>query len=665
MADRELDLDALRELLGQTDALARLVRTPDIFQATYAAYRAEDASAFQAALKRAELLIYCQPICHWLRIKECVLLCLELCGPPKAIDRAPDPRALIEGIVKITSDEKAVQQLAEAVHKRDSNAFHALITKFKLDPFCHLFCFWVCTIRYRLICEWICRPGRLKLPELWIELRSAGKALEAFHKDAKVFDAAIAASNANDAEKLGSVIRGGGLFIQCRWICEWFCSWRCALVCLTLIRPFPFVAIEPAAQAREVLDFANAILPIAANPQTALRLIAAVGAGDVQGFSALVKELKLERFVIQLCHWICALRCGFFCRLVCYPIYDHPWFTHVGHFGIVSDIDSGTGLTNKVRVGHGGPDFGFFGNLSLRGYCPKHDPAHSAEQMAYRFLFQPAGAATPTPITGGFVAEVLVGSRYALWNGSPTLQSVNIRGTGATPTPPTPGPGLTPPDHFIVPDPQGWVTVDLDALDDGFNGDLMGFVSAAGIPIGALNPGVVAGNEVVPPNQRNGTDCAIIFQATRVGTIANVNSGAATPDYTNSLGKARINNWPEVSLLDLLQFHTGGATACSPLSTALDIEYTVDHELIAAWSISLSTASGMTLTNAPPALPILPPSTGANTARGGHGVHHENIGTWPTCSYMVTLSTRRRLTNGLQDDPSKDNNKTFCIGLRR
>jgi hypothetical protein len=595
-----------------------------------------------------------------------VFLCLQLCGPPKPVDRAPNPRALVEAIVKITSDDKVVRQLADVVRKGDTDGFNAIVRQYKLEPVCHLFCSWVCTVRYRLVCEWICSGGRTKLPELWSELRAAGRALGALLKKPEVFNNAIAASNANDPEKLGAIVRGAGLFFECHWVCEWFCSWRCSLICLTLIRPFPFVAIEPASQVREALEFANAILPLGADSTALLKLSAAVGAGDAQTFGALVKQYKLERFVIQLCHWVCVLRCWLFCRRVCSPIYDYPWFTHIGDFGIYADIDAGNGLTNKVQASHGGPNFGFFGNMSLRGFCPKRDPAHPAEPMAYRFLFRPAGAATPTPITGGFVSEVLVGSRYTLWNANPfTIQTVRIKGTGATsPTPPVGPPGPTPPDHFIVPDAQGWVTVDPQAFDNAFSGFLMGFASQNGIPVGAPNPGVAAGTAVPAANQRNGTDCAIIFQATRVSTIAAVNGGAA-PDYTNSLGKARINNWAEVSLLDLLQFHTPGSTACSPLTAALDIEYTVDHELIADWSVSLSTAApGVALTNAPPAVPV-PPSTGSNTARGGFGVHHEDISTWPTCSYTVTLSTRRRLTNGLWDDTSKPNPKTFCIGVRR
>ena len=133
-------------------------------------------------------------------------------------------------------------------------------------------------------------------------------------------------------------------------------------------------------------------------------------------------------------------------------------------------------------------------------------------------------------------------------------------------------------------------------------------------------------------------------------------NGGGTPDYSNDLSKIHINNWNEVRLLDLLQFHSGGGNPCSPLTVDLDIEYTVDHELIRDWSIGLATAAGVSLTSPPP-----PPST----ARGGAGTHHENISAWPTCSYAVQLTTRRRLTDGLDDDTNKTSQVTFCIGRAR
>jgi hypothetical protein len=41
-------------------------------------------------------------------------------------------------------------------------------------------------------------------------------------------------------------------------------------------------------------------------------------------------------------------------------------------------------------------------------------------------------------------------------------------------------------------------------------------------------------------------------------------------------------------------------------------------------------------------------------------MHHVDVSSWPSCSYIVSLSSRRSLTNGEQDDPSNQSIKTFC-----
>ncbi len=655
MTDKDQEFDALHDLQGQAGAIEDLLAARGAFEQAYAAFRAESPEKFQAVLAKAKLQIHCERICHWIRTKECVFLCLDLAGPPVAFERAPDPRVLAKAIAKLGEDDRLLQRVAEILVKRDKRGFAEVLDKLGLVQHAHLFCHWLCAIRYRLVCRWICQVERFEPPVLWREIKFAAQAIGALAKDEAAFKAAAAASAAGDSVKLAGAVRQAGLLIRCHWVCEFFCSWRCVLACLHLSRRFPFQPIEGAAQIKEAREFAAISVRLAQDPGSLMQLSAAVGAGDAEKWAVLLKKFKLERFAFQLCHWICGWRCYRFCHRVCIDIDYHPWFTHIGHFTITGDISPATGLTNGPKLGHGGPNYGFRGGLSLRGFCPKYDPAHPAERMAYRFLFHPAGAPAPVPITGGFVHEVSVGTRKALWNGNWEQQDVIIRGAGGTsPTPPVPGPGLFPPPHFIEPDAKGWVTVDLDAADAAFNGYLMGFASAVAIPGGPAATTVAAGTAVPAAEQKNGADCAIIYQATRTGTIAAVNGGAA-PDYTNMVGKVRINNWNEVALLDLLQFHSGGGTSCSPLSSALDIEYTVDHELIAAWSVGLSSASGMTLTSPPP-----PPQT----ARGGAGTHHENISAWPTCSYTVTLSTRMRLTDGIVDDSGRTLPKTFCIGRR-
>jgi hypothetical protein len=650
MANQDFDYRGLGDLLEQADAIGQLAKNDKLFRDAFTAFRAGDPAKFQAALKEATLLARCGIVCEWIRIKECVFLCLELCGPPAPATAAPNPRVLAEAIARITADDKLVSQLVQILEKRDKAAFQEIVTKFQLGPLCHLFCHWLCVVRYRLLCRFMCSPQRIEKPNLAQELESAGLALRQLLAHGTSFDQAVAASNARDAAKLSSIIKDAALIPFCHLICEWFCSWRCTLVCLTLCRAFPLQAITD--EIAEAAAFAKAIGPLAQKADQLERLMAAVVAGDAGTWPALLKELQLSNFCIQICHWICTRLCRAFCIVVCPPPFNHPWFTHVGDFGIISDIDGGTGLTNKSQAGHGGPNYGFFGCLKLRGFCPKYDPAHPADQMAYRFLFQPAGAATATPITAGFVCEVLVGTRYTLWKGNPNaLQSVRIRSAGPTPTPPPPGPGATPPDHYIVPDAQGWITVDASALDDGFNGWLMGFSSPVAFPAGDPAPGVVAGTAVPVANQKNGSNAAIIFQASRVSTIAAVDGGAV-PDYTNTLAKIHINNWNQVALINLQEF--SGGMSCSPVSSQLHVQYTADHELMAQWSIDMVTAATVV-----PA-PVFP---GGSDPRGGAGTDQHTTTTWPSCSYLLRLHTRRSLTDGLDDDPGGWDGSflTFCI----
>ena len=104
--------------------------------------------------------------------------------------------------------------------------------------------------------------------------------------------------------------------------------------------------------------------PLAQNAAQFERLSAAVGAGDVKTFDAILVEFKLQRYCIQLCHWVCAVRCRRFC--ICVPLGLQPWFTRVGNFDIYADIDATSGKANKSVLGVGGNKFAFFGCLELR-----------------------------------------------------------------------------------------------------------------------------------------------------------------------------------------------------------------------------------------------------------------------------------------------------------
>jgi hypothetical protein len=353
------------------------------------------------------------------------------------------------------------------------------------------------------------------------------------------------------------------------------------------------------------------------------------------------------------------------------PPTKYPWFTHVGDFHIYADIDATTGKTSSAApagiTAHGGPSFGFYDGpygygLKLKGFCPKTHPT-GGQPMRYRFLYEhPANPGIKEPLTGGRISPVVVGSRTIMWDldgtgANWTFQTIVVAGSGATPavTPlpsPLPPPG-TPwgsvPTHVIVPDSDGWVIVDQTALDDGFYGPLIRFVSNSAVPGGAA-PGNGAGNPLADP--KSGAALSIYFEAEPVGGPA-----PGAPTLGNNLSKILINNWSIVLQLDLQQFQNPGSNCCSGLTNALDIKYTADHELMRSWSIGISSCASSLGGGWSPTPPALPSGT---TPRGGIGTDSRNIAAWPSCSYTVTLGATRALTDGEYDDFGASTQLTFC-----
>jgi hypothetical protein len=188
-----------------------------------------------------------------------------------------------------------------------------------------------------------------------------------------------------------------------------------------------------------------------------------------------------------------------------------------------------------------------------------------------------------------------------------------------------------------------------DATNQGFSGPLLRLNSSALAPGGAA-PGSGAGNPVVGANQKSGLDFEIIYEAEPVA-----GASATGPLLSNSLARIHINNWFEVAEFTLDQFTALGATPCSGITNAVDLRYTMDHELVHNWGLSLSTSAaipGGTPTLPPLGVLPLPPGQ-FESARGGHGVHHLDTTTWPQCAYAVIFSRRLKLTDGEIDDSGR------------
>lgn len=684
MAIRSFDPDAFRDALDEAGAAGDLAKDEKYFLAAYEAFRAQDPKAWRAALKRARLEPRCHLVCRWIRSKECFFLCLDLCGIPRPLERAPDPRALAEAIVRITADESAVKQLVQAVDKRDQAAFLKLADKFKLGPLCHFFCHWVCVVRYRLVCNWICDPQTPRPPELAFELRALGQALGRLLAHKGAFDAAVAASNANDAGKLAEVFKQPGLLQFCRIFCEWFCSWRCTLVCLTLCRQWPPVVIDkPLLEARE---FALVTQRLATQPDDLASLVAAVGAGDANAYGALVERLKLQRYCVQLCHWICSLRCRRFCIIVCPPIDTIPLFTHVGGYR-VDPMWGDFQPDGTTTAGH----YAFTRTIPLRGIMPDGTASEAYEYhfrvAKYTSLGPPVLGAAQDVETAMIPATNIGQLEFWYWNAALTMWLVAsadyyVNNPGATVAIPQPiGPPLVVAVNKNV-KPGGWIEVPREnSLFAGGvgrfvpNGNLANLdtrqLTSEAFDLRIPAPGLAAGDTVPAAKKAAKPVYKIFFEARKVIGLAAVSGNdrdriaMSNTAYTYT----RHIEWAggdvttkAVCSLDIAELIAPGATGCSRLGNHLHAMYTGYHPYLQDVRIWLE-GNGVAAPLPTAGAPFQPLPPGADEVTSPAGGHDFNIASLKPCAYILWMATTVGLTEGwgLIGDATEHDHIAFCV----
>ena len=669
--------DAVSQLAAQADAVGRLAQDAGAFAAVVAAFESNDPNALGWVLQRLELLPHCELICQWIRIKRCVLRCIEVCGPFDPKVAVPELPQFARALVQLASNEALLRRVVDAVSCGDATAYQAAIAEAKLQPFCHLICRYVCSVFYRRICEVVCAAGiAVPVSDVALDIRADAEVLAKVVANENLTAVIGKAAISLDCEILRTAIGQAGFLPYCEIICRLICVWRCVWVCRALcpVPPPIFTGIYAVDEAR---NFALAAAGLAGQPRALSDLVAAVITSNPQAFSAIVDRFGLGPYCWQVCSWVCSEVCYGFCICVCPLPQKPPLFTNVGHFDIFTDIDLGTGKTNKGKLFSGlyfkgGPNFAFQGQLELRGWCPIYSPAFPGALMKYRFLYS-VGGGPPVPITGPLVCTAEVGTRTVSWPTQdpmthlakappqtlhPTLQ-VSPAPPSAPVAPALGTPYIDPTPFNLQPDAQGWVAVDPNVDASGFS-TLMCFdtTNVPGLAGGAPFPGAnekpggsPAGSPA--PVAAQGTDLSITFEATRVAAPPGV------VDYTNTLAKIHINNWIEVNNLWIKEF-VGIGGCCTPITNTLSVQFTADHEEMAAgaWSLSIISCSksapgNITPTVSAPGVTVTP--------RGGYGTIVENTTAWTNCSYEVWLSTRAGLTTGLLDNQGYSNLVTFCI----
>jgi hypothetical protein len=146
------------------------------------------------------------------------------------------------------------------------------------------------------------------------ELQASGAAVGELAAQPELFQAAVEAFCADDAERFQDALARAGLLDRCIWICRWLCSKHCVFVCIHLAGDIPPPAEIDVAEWREFALFTGRL---AKDPETLARLLDIVASEDAEEYRRYLTEHKIERFAHQLCHWLCYVRCLLACRRLC------------------------------------------------------------------------------------------------------------------------------------------------------------------------------------------------------------------------------------------------------------------------------------------------------------------------------------------------------------
>jgi hypothetical protein len=681
MSDPSPDRELLNEVLEGAQAMARLAGDEEAFRAAVDAFRAQDGESMAALLERHKLVERCEVVCHWLRSKEAVLLCLELAGPPPLEQEPPDVREFAQVVAKITADEELVELLANAVQERDTDAWNELIGKQGLERFSHLLCHWVCTVHYRLVCDVVCTPREVQRPHLIPELQAAGQTIGRLAEHEDIFGEAVKAVLAGSCETLSATLDRAGFSPFCFLICEWFCSWRCLLLCLRLCRVFPLE--RPESDIREELEFAQALGKLADQKGALERLAAATLREDAETLQSLVKELQFERFCVQFCHWVCFLRCQRYCICVC-PPRTIAVFTKIGGLYYATDVHSlppSSGLTVADNRA-------FYSSIRLNGGLSVVDGAPLVE---YRFETvalnddgtklangNPILPSSWVPVTPAQIGETNIGSFVRPIPVPPFIDVIQVwvkrSGPGIfTITPSADGwiqvPPFTPVPPMVPPGP-GWRFVpgsDLIYLDTTTLTPFVGSVDETGVDAGdsasaPLQTDVHYGIRMRLRNQGDsgdGTDAGtcshVAINNTRYNNVSHHPYwpgglfGAGNEICVSSIGIAELESHP-----------------CSELTDTFTVKFTAAHSNLGGVVVTLEGPGGPYAFDLNPASPEDPGENWYGTATpamvGSPPAPAWSFSSLPPCAYLLKISVDPLLTTGDSVPLPLEDYIAFCKG---
>lgn len=667
MAEGIEPTDVAGDVVEGGKAIQALTREPELFEAAIDAFRARDAEKWHAVLGKAQAFVPCHRICEWVCSKECVRLCILLAGAPREPITMEQIGPFAHVLARLTQQPEQIEALVRAVEREDTQAFQEIAKKLEASAYIHLLCHWVCYVRCHLVCRLLCERQPWKPAELIEQLRQSAAAI---------------ASVARKPDDLKRLIDGAARFncavlkdifgdvVDCRLICFWLCSWRCLIVCLRLTGAFKLTDDFSIAEMRAFAAFSG---EIAGKREELDVLAAAVMRQDEKAFVEWIRRHKAERFVHQLCHWLCYLACRRLCICVCPPPGVIPIFDHVGTYRVdpfFHDFQA-NGTTSA-----GG--YAFTGTIPLLGLLPD-SPA--GDPIEYRFTQQKLPAGPVTPLALPEIGGTVIGSlEFWEWDatalpapGQWVLRTTDVSISNAPlfyDIQQDVGPAL--PVQVSTPiTADGWVRVPSDNnLTHHGGGRFVPTHTLAALDTTKLTleefdlhgPGtglpIIAGASVPagpPPGDNRRSErptFTIKFEARKVNTHVGLGSNVLPvialcntryafdrhPDWAGTT-ITLADHYPLALLLDIEELIGHG---CNPLTSAtpdLHADYTAYHPYLATCEVSIE--------GSPPLPPAINPGIDADgqaiSPAGGKPI---SIAGLQPCAYILWLRATLNLTSG-------------------
>ena len=541
--------------------------------------------------------------------------------------------------MRIAADEEMLGRLASTVAERDVEGFATLVRELQVEPLRHLLCHWVCTIRCRRVCRLVCGPDFPQPRRLVEELVVAAQPLRRLLADERLPETAATAVRSGDCEALRGIIHETGLVDSCELICEWFCTWRCLWLCLDLCGRFPVEQIDTSLT--EAFEFARTISRLSEVPDALDRLARAVSDRDAAAYATVIDELQLERFCIQLCHWICVRWCRLFCICVCPPV-SNAYFIRIGVLDYLTDVASALGGSGTTVA----DNRAFYGTMRLNGSITD---LMGGPQIEYCFEARPTDAAGNSNVSWSQIAPAQIAPTLVGWfiQGPPPWVRYVVNGT--------PGP-LEVPATINA----GWIQVPPLISNKGQfvpSGDLALLISNLLQPFPQHDEtGVVAGGPAAHPLAED-VHYGIRMRVREVGSPPTEHDGGTCVHVAidNTLYE-NITRHPEwdgglqppgqlaVAMVDIQELHANG---CADLSSSLTVLFTAAHPNLDPAGVSVTlTGPGGPYAFALPSNPDPPGDWYGTAAQSGW-----TLSQLQDCAYIVTLSVNVLLTNG---DPGSE-----------